>query len=159
MRTSVDVEQWRGTWIAGFTTVSAGEGVNFLVYLMRVEHAFASHRDLWLSTAVSSKTKRAKAAHLDRFGDIFKPRNKTTDPRATNSYLPPCKDHCHAEGWEKDVSYEGYSGRPAALLVGDSTRSSLWSRPLFYCLDKLGRGQRKCTLDSLLARLRTGEAR
>jgi len=158
MRTSVDIDEWKGTWIAGFTTSSAGKGRNFLVYLMRVEHAFASHHDLWFSTAISSETKRAKAVHLDRFGDIFRPRNKTTDPRATNSYLPPCKDHCHAERWEKDVSYEGYGGRRAALLVGDLTRSFLWNRPLLYCVDKLGRGQRKCTLDSFLAQLRTGEA-
>jgi hypothetical protein len=159
MRTCMDVEEWKGAWIAGFTGVSAWEGRNFLVYLMQVERAFASHRDLWLSTALSSETKRAKAAHLDRFGDVFKPRGKTMAPRDPKSYLPPCGDHRHVRGWEKDVSYEGYSGRPAALLVGDPARSFLWNRPSFYYGGTLGRGHRRCTLGSLLAQLKTGETR
>ena len=60
MRTAIDIEDWPDAWIAGFTGSSAGEAANFLVYLMQVEHAFASHRDLWFSTALSSETKRAK---------------------------------------------------------------------------------------------------
>ena len=158
MRTSMDVEEWRGTWIAGFTGSSAGERMNFLFYLMRVEHAFASHHDLWFTPAVSSETKQAKAAHLDRFGDIFRPRDGTVDPRDPGSYFPPRADHCHAKAWKQDVSYDkGYGGRPAALLVGDSTRSFLWSRPLLYCSDKLGRGCKKRSLGRLLAQLKTGE--
>lgn len=157
MRTSIDAQKWTGMWVAGFTSSSTNDGRNFLVYWMQVEHAFASHRDLWFSTALPSETKRAKAAHLSRFGDIFKPRNRTVHPLGPGSYLPPCENHCHAKGWSKDVDYRGYRGRPAALLVGDPVRSFVWSSPLLYRLGRLGRGHRRCALGDLLAHLETGD--
>jgi hypothetical protein len=36
MRSFLEPDEWKGTWIAGFTTVTAGQGGNALVYLMEI---------------------------------------------------------------------------------------------------------------------------
>ena len=61
MRTFLDLNSWKGTWIAGFTTADAGNGSNTIVYLMRVEEAFNSHHDMWY--ALPNETRWAKDAH------------------------------------------------------------------------------------------------
>ncbi len=157
MRTFLDLDRWNGIWLAGFTSLPTGDGANFLIYLMRVAQAFASQRDLWFSTAIPAGAKRAKAAHLDRFGDIYRPRARRIDPWDKDGYVPPSRNHCHAESWEKDITYEGVGDRRPALLVGDPQNSFLWNRPMICYLGRLHRGQRKCTLDDLLAQLKTGE--
>ncbi len=157
MRTFMDPDRWNGIWIAGFTSLPTGDGVNSLIYLMRVAHAFESHRDLWFSTAIPAGAKRAKAAHLDPFGDIYKPRARRIDPWDKDRYVPPSRNHCHVKGWARDIAYEGVGARRAALLVGDPHKSFLWNRPVIYYSGRLHRGQKKCKLDDLLAQLKTGE--
>jgi hypothetical protein len=161
MRTYMDPDKWRGIWIAGFTGLPTGGGANFLIYLMRVAHAFKSQGDLWFSNDIPPAAKQAKAAHLDRFGDLYKPRSKRIDRWNPAGYVPPTPNHCHAKdrakGWAKDIAYEGVGTRHAALLVGDPQRSFLWNRPMIYCSGRLHRGQKKCTLHDLLAQLKAGE--
>jgi hypothetical protein len=157
MRTFKNPKQWKGLWIAGFTGRSAGEDANYLVYLMQVEHAFGSHRDLWFSRQIPAAAKRAKATHRDRFGDIYEPRARDIDEWDKHEYIPPCPDHCHAGHWTNDVGYRGVGGRHAALLVGDPRKSFLWNRPVIRYTGQLGRGQSKCKLSKLLDRLQAGE--
>lgn len=155
MRTFRTIEDWPDTWIAGFTDVAAGNGHNALVYLMRVGHAFASHRDLWASPAIAMVTKRAKAADVHRFGDLFTPIGSLDKPYDPRSYRRPTPEHDHAHGnnWHGDVSYFDRNNRPAALLVGDPARSFLWDRPRLAIPSRLGRGQRRLDLAALLGSL------
>ncbi len=158
MRTFLDTSNWRDKWVAGFTGVTTGQGRNFLVYLMKVSQAFESHYDLWFDKHIPLKTKRAKAAHLHKLGDIYKPRRRVKnqfdhDPQ---DYLPPHSNHVHARGWERDVVYRIRSGRVAALLVGNQMYSFLWNRPMIEYVSKLHRGQKKCKIHSLLGQLKEG---
>jgi hypothetical protein len=157
MRTFLDPDQWNGLWIAGFTSLATGEGANFLIYLMRVARAFASQRDLWFSTTIPPAVKQVKAAHRNRLGDLYQPRGKKIARWDPDGYLPPAKDHCHVLAWARDITYEGVRARHAALLVGDPRQSFLWNRPMIYYAGRLHRGQKKSTLDDLLAQLKTGE--
>lgn len=160
MRTFLDASDWNGKWVAGFTGRPAGQGRNILVYLMQVSHAFKSHYDLWFSKDkdISRKTKRAKAAHLHKFGDIYKPRRKVADRLKFNvrNYFPACSNHVHAKGWDNDIAYRGCSGRSAALLVGNPMYSFLWNYPMIEYVSKLHHGQMKCEIHSLLGQLKAG---
>jgi len=159
MRTFMDAGDWKGKWVAGFTGVKAGEGKNFLVYLMQVSHAFKSHYDFWNNTGIiSDETKQVKATHSNNFGDIYEPRRETKkfDPQ---SYISPRKSHVHFPDyhWHKDIDYIGCSERRAALLVGDVKSSFLWDKPMiFYTHPNLPRGQKKFELADLSKRLKTG---
>ncbi len=133
MRTSMNARDWKGKWVAGFTSVMEYQRKNFLIYLMQVSDAFKSHYDLWFSKSIPLATKRAKAARLDVFGDIYQPQNRSASPFKPKDYVKPVSNHVHAKcskGWHKDIDYKaGHSDRPAALLVGDPERSFLWVHP------------------------------
>jgi hypothetical protein len=157
MRTFRDAGRWNGIWIAGFTSLPTGGGRNFLIYLMRVAHAFGSQRDLWFSTAIPSTVKQTKAAHRNRLGDLYKPRRREIDPWDPDGYVPPCPNHRHAKGWATDINYKGVGARHPVLLVGNPRQSLLWNRPMIYYAGRLHRGQKKDKLDDLLAQLEAGE--
>ncbi|MGA9350927.1 MAG: hypothetical protein WBW48_19280 [Anaerolineae bacterium] len=155
MRTFLDGPGWQGKWIAGFTGVEAGTGRNDLVYMMRVAHAFESHRDLWLSEALTSAAREAKAADRDEFGDVYRPIPGRGDPFAPANYRAPVQNHVHAEGpeWHKDIAYVTRAGRRPALLVGQTGLSFLWSKPMLCYSSappRLHRGQKKWRLGALL---------
>ncbi|MEA3376770.1 MAG: hypothetical protein U9R72_11315 [Chloroflexota bacterium] len=159
MRTFMGPGAWKGKWLAGFTTSGVGRGRNFLVYLMRVSHGFESHLDLWFSGVLPAETREAKAADLDRLGDIYRPRDERADRFDPDSYVRPCTGHVHAPAvWHEDVNYTGCSGRRAALLIGDPQYSFLWDHPMIYSAFKVYRGQKKVRLDDLLPQLKRGEA-
>jgi len=158
MRTFLDAPGWQGKWIAGFTGVEAGTGRNDLVYIMRVAHAFESHRDLWLSEALTSAAREAKAADRDEFGDVHRPATERGDPFEPANYQAPVQNHVHAEGdeWHKDIDRVGCAGRRPALLVGQVALSFLWSKPMLCyssALRRLHRGQKKSTLETLLQQM------
>ena len=151
MRTYLDTESWRGVWVAGFTS-SRDLDRNKLFYLMMVSQAFESHRDLWFSDSIPEDTKAAKAAHLDKFGDIYKPKSESVRPYYSWSYYEPCKNHAHCEpgDWHKDIRYASRHGRRPMLLVGHIEYSFLWDRLRMTYLGKLGRGVRKQKLADIL---------
>ncbi len=157
MRTFLSPDDWKGTWIAGFTGVGVGRGKNALVYLTKVAHAFESHYDLWYSTEIPAEAKRAKSARSRRYGDLFQPINESVDPYDPRSYYPPHETHPHARNaaWHRDVRYTGCSNREAALLAGDPAHSFLWDRPTMFFPTQIGRGQPKMALSDLVSRLRT----
>ena len=148
MRTYLSAESWKGVWVAGFTR---RELKNRLFYLMRVSAAYASHRELWYSDSISEETKTAKAAHLDRFGDIYQPKSESGAPYRPLDYHRPCKDHVHCEpgDWRKDIKYVTRYGRSPALLVGDPDYSFLWDKPMITSPWELGRWEKKSRLDEL----------
>ena len=127
MRTFRDLESWKRVWIAGYTRKDL---CNMLFYLMRVSVAFESHRELWFSDRISEETKLKKAAHLSKFGDIYKPKYEASDAYSPRDYVRPCDCHVHrASGlWREDIDYYSANhGRRPALLVGDPKHSFLRS--------------------------------
>ena len=151
MRSGLDAGSWKGMWVAGFSGHRPSQD-NQLFYLMRVSHAFTSHREIWASTAINERTKAAKAAHLDRFGDLYRPKKDSDRHYGHRSYRAPCRNHVHraSELWHKDVKYKkGYGGRPAALLVGDPVLSFLWKTPAISLPRALPRNCERITLGAL----------
>ena len=161
MRTFLNPKDWKGKWIAGFTTINDGSSRkdgsnrrNALVYLMKVKDAFESHHDLWY--ALSAKARTAKATHKkgNIHGDLFRPKGKlkNSDKHAPSKYYSPCGSHDHSKGkgWHNDVNYSKTKNRYPSLLVGDKNNSFLWKRPLVAAKKKLHRGQKKMSLDKLL---------
>lgn len=157
MRSSMGADLWKNNWIAGFTGMEAGEGRNALVYLMKVAHAFESHSELWYSEEISDRTRKAKATHLHRLGDIFQPVSEGGNPFDPRSYYPPLEDHSHAREnkWFGDIDYTGYSGRRAVLLAGDAGNSFLWDRSMMFYPSQLPRSPRKHSIEDLLSLLRS----
>ena len=129
MRSSRDVEEWPGAWIAGFASVSLNpvEHMNQLAYLMKVVEAYPSQSHLW--RALSPAVREAKAADRDRLGDLYRPKDSLNDPFDPQCYEPPLPDHSHCYEWQHDIDSIDYGRRPA-LLVGDQKLSFLWSQPL-----------------------------
>ena len=153
MRTAMDPEEWVGKWIAGFSSLAAGNRANVLVYLMKVGFSFNSQQSLWLSDEIAEEAKQAKLANTSQFGDIYQPKNQISDPFSFQSYLYPVENHVHCENnnWQKDINYEGYKGRGAALLIGDPSYSFLWNKPMIFRKGTLGRGyNKKDNLQALL---------
>lgn len=169
MRTFLDAPDWQGKWIAGFTGIRAGSGRNALVYMMRVAHAFESHRDLWLSEALTSAAREAKAADRDEFGDVYRPTSEGGNPFDPVNYRAPVQNHVHAKldslsrpMWHKDINDVGCAGRRPALLVGQIGFSFLWSKPMLCypsALPRLPRGQKKWRLGDLLGEMQDPIAR
>ncbi|MDP9238224.1 MAG: hypothetical protein M3P30_12660 [Chloroflexota bacterium] len=131
MRSGREIADWRGQWVAGFSGKHKVEGdpLHYLVYLMKVADAYASHQDLWAQ--LSSEARHGKAAHLNRLGDVYQPRAKVGDPFDYRSYQEPGPNHSHCNGdWHKDIDDVGYGGRRPPLLVGDPQFSFLWNKPM-----------------------------
>jgi hypothetical protein len=154
MRSFRDPQGWEGCWIAGFTSRKR-DGYHWLVYLMQVKHAFASHAELWRSGKLSARTLAAKAASSCRLGDLFEPVDHYGKRFLWKFYRPPATNHSHAEErwpdqWHKDIYYRGASGRRPPLLVGDPTHSFLWSRRRIRCAGELARGQKRVELAKFL---------
>jgi len=159
MRTFMEIEDWEGKWIAGFSGVVAGNGNNVLVYLIRVGHAFKSHMSLWFADEISDETKQAKSAQISKFGDIYKPKDQISNEFSAQSYFHPIEGHvhCNNDGWHNDINYEGCKGRNAALLIGNPDYSFLWNQPMIYYKGHLHRGQKKSDLQTLLGEQLTGK--
>lgn len=105
MRTLLKVNDWRGIWVAGFSTANKQVGRNFLIYLMRFEKAFESHFSLW--NELPEKFRQAKAANRDKFGDVYQPLRKDTQEHPFNacSYYQPHQSHSPKYNWPRDINY------------------------------------------------------
>jgi hypothetical protein len=73
--------------------------------------------------------------------------------------MPPRLDHVHApdDAWHDDIRYVSRWGRTPALLAGNPQQSYVWTQPLLYTAFRLGRGQKKCPLGTLLQTLSPGK--
>ena len=170
MRATLGPTEWRGRWIAGFTSYSGEFGhQQYLRYLMRVGEAYASHHELEIALIDSGREHvlDAKDASRHAAGDIW--RVKPGAPkfnarwRASNYYLPMI-GHAHRgdiddETWHKDIEYADQYGRRPALLVGDPGWSFVWTQP-FICRTDPGplRRHQRISVDSLLMHLRSNDA-
>lgn len=161
MRTSVSCKDWSGRWVAGFTSRRKMPPPHKLVYLMRVGWAFDSHLNMWRSPDLPQDMKRAKAAHLDKYGDLFWPKYRSLDPDNPSryepgNYRPPIAGHGHKplSGWHNDICHIGFGGRPAALLVGDPDYTFIWRGPSVCTLRQLWIGHKKWPLRDFLSQLK-----
>ena len=150
MRAYPDIRSLERVWIAGYTG-SRGLVSNKLFYLMMVSQTFESHQELWSSDSISEEAKIAKAANLDKFGDIYQPKSMSDDPYSHLSYFAPCDDHVHCDpcDWHKDICYPDRYGRTPALLVGCPEYSFLWDTVAIESLCKIPR-KKRTTLGALL---------
>ena len=123
---------WKGVWVAGFTGINAvGDGKRYLFYLMKVEDAFESHKDLW--DWLDPIAKREKSACESIFGDVYKPKFSLKEKFAPKDYYEPISKHVHEGFWYKDIRYPINSkSNRAALLVGSLSFSYLWDKPIIY---------------------------
>jgi len=143
MRTTLPVEEWPGTWVAGFTSVECG-GRHWLFYLGKVKEAYESQSELWHSDALSAKTRRAKSAKNSRLGDLYEPKGELDsvgryDPE---QYHLPISRHSHHKNacdnnWRFDIDYSRKklnvkAKRQPSLLLLDPEFSFLWRKPLLY---------------------------
>lgn len=141
MRTYMFPKDWKGVWIAGFTGIDTmKDHLNYLFYLMRVQNAFQSHKELW--DWLDPSAKKAKNARYNTCGDVYEPMPSLKNPLKASEYYPPIKNHVHEKNdyWYKDINYlSSKTQKRPALLVGDPTFSFLWSQPKIYFRDKLPR--------------------
>jgi hypothetical protein len=159
MRTSLGCRDWKGTWVAGFTSRSLHEGRHWLFYLTRVHRAFESHAELWDN--LPARTREMKSAQAHFLGDVFVPRGRVAadrrfDPR--RYYSPPCHDHRRGScdrGWHNDINYwcAKRFGRPS-LLVGDPHLTFLWDEPIIRLDGNHSRNYQKWdSIDKLIQHL------
>jgi hypothetical protein len=164
MRASRAAEDWRGIWLAGFTSRTILDGKHCLFYLGKIESAHESHADLW--TSMEAISRRAKAAHTHYLGDLFKPKTPTPSADARFSPLRYVSPHLHAHrwrdedgwhnGWHNDISYHlaDQYGHPP-LLVADPRLTFIWNEPMIYFAEDHCRNYLKwSSLRELLAQLR-----
>ncbi len=139
MRSRYPADQWQDdVWIAGFTSRTIYDEKHWLFYLAKVKSAYESHTDLW--TRMKADSRKEKAAHLDYFGDLFKPR--TPEPTGDAVYSPRRyvmpENHAHRQYrnpdvWKKDINYQhAVTSRHAPLLVADPHLTFLWEEPMIY---------------------------
>lgn len=140
MRTWRSPEDWKGVWIAGFTGINVvGDRKNYLFYLMRVQNAFSSYKELW--DWLNPVVRNAKNASLHKFGDVYELITPNlTDVFDPTQYREPIKNpkHVHLENneWHEDINYKTKKGKRPALLVGAPNYSFLWSELKIYFKDK-----------------------
>jgi hypothetical protein len=161
MRATRATNDWKGVWVAGFTSRTIYDGRHWLFYLARIESAHESHADLW--QALAAQTRNAKVADRHFLGDIFRPKSPNPTGKARYSpsrYVTPTahahRQHRGDKGWQNDINYylaEKY-GQPA-LLVADPRLTFIWDEPIIYfATDHCRNFQKWSSLADLVARLR-----
>ncbi len=161
MRATLLCDNWKGVWIAGFTSRTIYEGRHWLFYLAKINSAHQSHAELWQAMAAHSRN--AKVADQHFLGDIFRPKSPQPTGKARfapGNYVTPTahahRQHPGDKGWQNDINYnlaEKY-GQPA-LLVADPTFTFIWDEPLIYFAADHCRNFRKwSTLADLVSKLR-----
>ena len=165
MRATLSSEEWRGKWIAGFTSYTAEFGhQQYLKYLMCVGEAYDSHFDLVRGFRDSGRaaTVDSKDSRKNAIGDVLIPRSPLSgsdDRWGPASYQEPMVKHAHRhEGddtqWHNDIEYRDRYGRRPSLLVGDTAWTFVWDERLIRRAHPgRVRNHRKWTLADLLLEL------
>jgi hypothetical protein len=160
MRTYLSCDDWRGKWIAGFTSVKCG-GRQWLFYLARVREAYESHSELW--NALPAAARRVKSARNSELGDLYEPKRELAgiarfDPA---HYHTPVAGHNHHNekrpiGWHIDIDYglspkvKQGAKRKSSLLIADPQLSFLWEKPRLYKNAHWRQRNRGLTLETFL---------
>jgi len=156
MRTWRKPDDWKDIWIAGFTGVNIlNDHRNYLFYLMRVQKAFQSHKELW--DWLPSYVRTAKDASRHKCGDIYRPISNLKDKFNPIHYSEPIKNHVHFKNneWYNDINYKTKVGKRPALLVGVPEYSFLWSQPKIYFNKKLPRTKKWNDINEFIKSLRS----
>jgi hypothetical protein len=82
MRTPLEVPDWQGKWVAGFTSRSLKDNRHWLFFLTQIANAYESHFDLW--NALPGCGRVFKSAETNRLGDVFPPRGGLTGAARLN---------------------------------------------------------------------------
>ncbi len=127
--------KFKGHWYAGFTGVKVDSSRNYLFYLMKVEKAFRSQKQIFeYFEDTNPKVIKAKNTTESAFGDLYQPKPNISDEWNPINYERPILGHKHYQysedhRWHKDIEYKGPFRRSAPLL-GDDEYSYLWSKPV-----------------------------
>ena len=138
MRATQSHGNWKGVWLAGFTSRTIHDGKHWLFYLAKIDAAHESHADLW--KAMKVRTRNAKAADNNFLGDMFRPKSPypTGKTRFSPSrYVVPSahthRQHRSDRGWQNDINYRhSHKYRHPPLLVADPKKTFIWDEPLIY---------------------------
>jgi hypothetical protein len=161
MRATQSADDWKGVWLAGFTSRTIFDSKHWLFYLAKIDSAHESHADLW--QAMKTRTRNAKVADRHFLGDVFRPKSPlpTGSARFTPSRYVTPSAHAHRQhrgdrGWQNDINYrhsDRYSHPP--LLVADPSMTFIWDEPLiFYASDHCRNFYKWSSLSELLSNLR-----
>lgn len=152
MRQNHKTDEWKGLWILGLTSRDKNNGFNgehYLFYMMKVDQAFESHKELYEYLDKEDKNAlQTKNALKNPLGDIFEPKSTCINSLDPTMYKPPHKNHSHGDGdWHDDIMYKT---KPAPLLVGDIKNTFVWSQPMIKFTLSRGVGNMKLTLGEKL---------
>lgn len=159
MRQGQNINDWKGKWILGVTSRDKTHGFNgehYLLYLMKVERTFESHKILYQYLHQNNPTAlQIKNAANNPLGDIFEPSTSCVDPLDPRQYKFPHKDHSHGheagEEWEWDISNKTPTKRTAIpLLLGDINNTFVWQKPVIKFTQHRGVGNKKMLMKELL---------
>lgn len=168
MRAVKQPAEWANSWVAGFTGIHEG-GQNSLFFLMQVESAYASFRDLWHRSGLDAEVLAAKSSIHSPLGDFYEPLSDTSAEFSRDGYYPPMLEHSHRKYenhnlWLKDIGeLSPRTGRRPSLLLGKQAASFTWSKPLLIWpkarpegkRNGIGRGHRRSpSLKAFLDQLR-----
>lgn len=155
MRLNSSCEKWKDRWILGLTSRAKSKGFDgkhYLLYLMKVEKAFDSHKEMYEYLEINNKKSlQLKNAIGNRLGDIFQPSDTCTNFTDPIMYKKPHGDHSHGyDGdtlWHKDIVYA--KNKCAPLLLGNKKNTFVWSKPMIVFNKDRGPGNLKITLKDL----------
>ncbi|MER0170547.1 MAG: hypothetical protein DU489_08080 [Nitrosomonas sp.] len=161
MRQYHTLDEWKSVWILGLTSRAINKGfsgIHYLFYMMKIEQAFESHKDLcqYLNKQ-NYLALQHKSAVRNRLGDIFEPKLSCTEPLNPKMYKTPHKNHSHGldNNWNDDIVYKGKS---APLLLGDVNNTFVWPQPKIIFDAERGVGNLKLPLgEDLFRYLKTCE--
>ncbi|MGZ4956638.1 MAG: hypothetical protein ACXV8O_00920 [Methylobacter sp.] len=152
MRQNHKTDGWKGLWILGLTSRAKSNGFNgehYLFYMMKVDQAFESHKELYEYLDKEDKNAlQIKNALKNPLGDIFEPKSICTNSLDPTMYKPPHKNHSHGDDhWLDDIVYKT---KPVPLLVGELNNTFVWSQPMIKFTLPRGVGNMKLTLGEKL---------
>lgn len=154
MRCNHSANAWKDKWILGLTSRAINNGFSgehYFFYLMKIEQAFFSHKELCEYLMGKNKEAlRIKNAVTNRLGDIYVPKSVCTNQLDHTMYETPHINHSHGKNgeWHDDIAYKSNS---APLLLGDSKNTFVWKKPMIVFKQKRGIGNMKLTLKEVLS--------
>lgn len=169
MRTLKQPAAWVNSWVAGFTGIHEGErGQNALFFLMQVERAYSSFRELWLKSGLNPSVLAAKSSKTSLFGDFYEPQSEICPEFSSCSYHAPADGHQHrkpdhSDLWRNDIDYRNSrTHRCPSLLLGKQDASFIWNHPrLVWPKGRpegkqkgIGRNHRHSPLEAFLGQLK-----
>jgi len=146
--------EWKNNWIAGITgklSICGKSEDTYLFYLMKVDRAFCSFKQLWnYYNEDNPSLIDAKQTTTNVLGDLYIPRNDDIDDEwKVENYINSTRKHLHFKYFNKlkDINYPEwrkqrakkkgkklYRVNHAKLLLGNVDRSYVWRFPKIRAL-------------------------